>query len=210
MIHYCRSENKDLEFKHRQVERAKRFFDMHMTSDVNVARHSLKDKLAHRHVLSSIAATKELDPAHDTNLGKYGLGSSRFEIMPEVEREKEQMEPVNRRKRFCEHLLKQRRKMSVVKRSLDDDELLHSWTIRDKPVIEAELMTPKSETRIHGQLVLPPIQARPIHTKMAATMNKAHVTCKEIDVWTPAPVPDQVEDNEVSSVFITQKDLTKV
>ena len=205
---YCRSENKDLEFKHRQAERVKRLFDMHMMTDVTDARHFLKDKVAHRHVLGSIAARKELDPAHDPNLGKYGLGASRFEIMPEIEREKERMEPFNRRKKFCEHLLRQRRKMTVVQRSLDDEMILRSWTSRNKTVIDGELMIPKSDKRIHGRLMLPPIQARPMHAKAAPIMDNTPITDTVSDGRTTAPMPDQVGENEFSSVFITEKGLT--
>jgi hypothetical protein len=146
-----------------------RLFSMHLSSERSVSQQALKELVAHRHVLAAIAATNEkLSTStdlqvtqHDDKYGRYGDGAFRYALLPQIEQEKARMEPSEKRKAKCKILLKKRRPMDVVSRTLSTPQILNHWTKKPEEPEPPEPVKPSP--RVVGRLVVPPIQARPQH-----------------------------------------------
>ena len=171
-----------------QMEKKHRLMSMHLLSERSSNQEQLKDLVAHRHVLATIANNNAKQYYHNDMFGRYGEGAHKVALLPEIEEEKTHMEPVQRRKAKCVQLLQQRRKMTVMQRTLSTPQVLRYWTKPKKQ--DGEAKEDDAMPRFQARLTVPPIQAHPqIHRPKATarasplpSVQHEHDEIKEEDI----------------------------
>lgn len=143
-----RGEDRHLQIRHQQTEYARYMYRRKVASEIEATRESLRDNVAYKKVLDRIEANKHqhhherqhqqaflagiLPETADLGVHPRGRSSSEihgphvtyFQLLPEIEHEKKEMDHIFLRKKKCSQLLKRRRQMQVIDRRLDTITLL--------------------------------------------------------------------------------------
>ena len=152
-----RSDSKFLENNLKLIHSARGIVEGKYNREMASARCSLKDMVSYKLVLDKIGKRNGGDPWHDQNLGKYGVGSSYFELSDRRDVSKVEMDPVWRRRQLTKHLLSQRPSLPLVDRTLDTDDLFRS--LHRTKAHSADGPMRKQLTSPRVGLRLPPIAA---------------------------------------------------
>ena len=128
--------------------------------EMDSARLMLKDMVSYKLVLDKVGKRNNADPWHDENLGKYGLGSSYFEVTEQRNISKVEMDPAWRRRQLTKQLLLQRKPLPVVDRTLNTDDLFQSLHRAKSHSADGPMRTQVDASQPRGALKLPPIAAK--------------------------------------------------
>ena len=185
-----------LQNQHQTFEGKMHIFDMKNSRENDTLKESLRDFVAHRNALDEVGRNNDNDPDRNDKLGRYGLNSSRKDLLPFIELEKLKMDPAWRRKKECQLLLSQRRPMDLIDRQLPTSTIMLSWRRKNKP----EPKKPDNAKPM-PQLILPPLKVK-ISTKKG--------TAKSVTGNMATGEEQDPETTSLPSIFITHVPKTEV